>query len=214
LLDSLLQERIMVDFRSFDLSKLKLNLKLENFNIGENEKQAFKLIKSTVLNSSIWNQGLTLTAQYLLQNKLPQYLDQHKELRKQVDLTFGPDFETDFNQLLLPISTAVSALLGSQLLVNNSLYTSLLIYPSSFHWHARAILATYLTVDAMLVNLEEPIANMLQTVQIIHPHETKGSGCITLTGNESPDVDAKNTYEEKDNYTIKINIGNGSVEIS
>merc|ERR1719182_208473 len=44
----------------------------------------------------------------------------------------------------------------------SSLYCSLLAYPSPFHWHLRAMVATYLTLQGIASCLQLPVAKILE----------------------------------------------------
>jgi len=49
----------------------------------------------------------------------------------------------------------------------SSLYCSLLAYPSPFHWHLRAMVATYLTLQGIASCLQLPLGQMLDCTKVL-----------------------------------------------
>merc|ERR1712192_146891 len=49
----------------------------------------------------------------------------------------------------------------------SSLYCSLLAYPSPFHWHLRAMVATYLTLRGIATCLQLPLAQILDCTKFL-----------------------------------------------
>jgi|ERR1712216_1096145 len=73
----------------------------------------------------------------------------------------------------------------------SSLYCSLLAYPSPFHWHLRAMVATYLTLRGIATCLQLPLAQILDCTKVLgavgwesKDGEEGGDGSLLLEGDQ------------------------------
>jgi len=93
--------------------------------------------------------------------------------------------------LLASAKKARDVLLAGAPLVQlpSSLYCSFLAYPSPFHWHLRAMVATYLTLRGIASCLQLPLAQILDCTKVLgavgwesKEVEEGGEGSLLLEG--------------------------------